>query len=214
MEGDSVRIVVIGATGRTGRVVVEQALGHGDEVVAFAREPERLGLDHQRLTLARGDVRDLDSLRASMQEADAVISAIGAPPGRSVDIYSAGIGNIMQAMVEAQVPRLAVVSAAGTFHRNDKNIALGYRLMMKATLGGLYDDLERMEQRVMASELEWTIVRPAGLTEGELTGRYRVGDHGRPLKDGQRIARADVAALLLKSLSTDRWLRRAVTVAY
>lgn len=208
------RIVVIGATGRTGRKVVEQALGHGDEVVAFARQPQGLGLEHERLTLAQGDVRDLESLRAAMSGADAVVVAIGAAAGRAVDTYSVGIGNTMQAMVEAGVTRIAVMSAAGTFNRNSRNISLGFRLMMKATLGGLYDDLERMEERVMASALEWTIVRPAGLTDGEFTGRYRIGDHGKPLLKGQRISRADVAALLLKSLATDRWLRRAVTVAY
>lgn len=208
------RIVVIGATGRTGREVVEQALGHGDEVVAFAREPERLGITHSRLTSVAGDVRDLDSLRAAMVGADAVVSVVGERPARNTDTFSVGIANMMQAMIEADVPRIVVMSAAGTFHRNDRNLTMGYRLMMKATLGGLYDDLERMEQRVMASALEWTIVRPAGLTDGELTGHYRIGDHGRPLKDGQRISRADVAAMLLKAAATDRWLRKAVTVAY
>ncbi|MBU4555955.1 MAG: NAD(P)H-binding protein, partial [Actinobacteria bacterium] len=67
------RIVVIGATGRTGRAVVEQALGHGDEVVAFARQPERLELSHPRLTLAPGDVRELDSLRAALVGAEGVV---------------------------------------------------------------------------------------------------------------------------------------------
>lgn len=208
------RIVVIGATGRTGREVVMQALGHGDEVVALAREPERMGMTHERLTIVPGDVRDLDSLRTAIAGADAVVCAIGAKPARAVDTYSVGIANVMQAMVEAGVSRIAVMSAAGTFHRTDRNLTVGYRLMLKATLGGLYDDLERMEQRIMASSLEWTIVRAAGLTDGEPTGRYRIGDHGRPLEGGQRISRADVAALLLKSLVTDRWLRRAVTVAY
>lgn len=208
------RIVVVGATGRTGREVVLQALGHGDEVVAFARDPERIGISHERLTLARGDVHDLESLRAAVAGADGVVCAIGAKPARAVDTYSVGIANTMQAMVEAGVRRLSVMSAAGTFYRNDRNLTVGYRLMLKATLGGLYDDLERMEQRVMASSLEWTIVRAAGLTDGELTGHYRIGDHGRPLKGGQRISRADVAALLLKALVTDRWLKRAVTVAY
>lgn len=208
------RIVVIGATGRTGRAVVEQALGHGDEVVAFARQPERLELSHPRLTLAPGDVRELDSLRAALVGAEGVVSVIGAASGREVDTYSVGVGNIMQAMVESGVPRLAVMSASGTFHRSSRNLTVGYRMMMKATLGGLYDDLERMEQRIMASQLEWTIVRAAGLTDGEFTGVYRIGDHGKPLANGQRISRADVAALLLKSLYTDRWLRRAVTVAY
>ncbi len=208
------RIAVIGATGRTGRHIVTQALGHGDEVVAFARTPESVDLAHPRLEIVSGDVRDLDSLRAAVAGCDAVVSAIGAKPGGRVDLYSAGIANIMQAMAEHDVMRLAAISAAGTFARNDRNLTLGYRLLMRATFKGLYDDLERMETRIMASGMEWTIVRPSGLTDGPQTGEYRIGLDGRPLSAGSRVSRADVAGFVLKSLKVDTWLRRAVSIAY
>lgn len=207
------RIAIIGATGRTGREVVSQALGHGHHVVAIARRPERLDVAHERLTKVRADVRDIDTLRAALRGADAVIVVVGDAPARRIDTYSAGIANVMQAMAELDITRLAVMSAAGTFYRTDRHLSVAFRLLIATTYKGLYDDLERMEQRVMASGLDWTIVRAAGLTDGPLTGTYRVGETGRPLSGGQRISRADVAAFLLKAVTTDHWWRKAVTIA-
>ncbi|MDP2401636.1 MAG: NAD(P)H-binding protein [Actinomycetota bacterium] len=208
------RIAVIGATGRTGRHIVEQALGQGDDVVAFARTPETLGFVHPRLQAVAGDVRDVSSLRRAVKGCDAVASAIGDKPASRVDTYSVGIANLMEAMAEHDVMRLAAISAAGTFARNDRNLSAGYRLMMRAVLRGLYDDLERMETRIMASGMQWTIVRPSGLTDGPQTGEYRVGLDGKPLSAGGRISRADVAGYTLKSLKVDTWVGRAVTLAY
>jgi putative NADH-flavin reductase len=208
------RIAVIGASGRTGRLIAEQALGQGDDVVAFARSPETLDLAHPRLKAVAGNVRDVAELRQAVQNCDAVAFAIGDKPTPGVDTYSVGIANLMEAMAEHDVMRLAAVSAAGTFARDDRNLSVGYRLMMRATLRGLYDDLERMETRIMASGMRWTIVRPAGLTDGPQTGEYRIGLNGKPLSAGGRISRADVAGFTLKSLKVDTWVGRAVTLAY
>lgn len=208
------RIAVIGATGRTGREVVEQALGHGSDVVAFARDPGRLDLHHPRLTEMPGDVRDLDSLRVAVAGCDAVICTFGSKPASQVDLYSVGIANVMQAMAEQQVPRLAVMSATGTFARDSRRLSIGYKLLLRTTLRGLYDDLERMEERVMAGGLTWTIVRPPGLTEGPRLGHYRIGIHGRPLSAGARMSRGDVAGFLIKCVTTGAWEFRAVSLAY
>lgn len=208
------RIAVFGASGRTGRCVVEQAIGHGDEVVAAVRTPDAFDLTHERLRVVTADVRDLASVRLAVAGCDAVVSAIGAPLAKQVDLYSAGIGNIVQAMAEEGVSRLAVVSAIGTFARKDKNIAWAYRVLMMPRLAPIYDDFERMEQLIMASSAEWTIVRPPGLTDGPATGHYRVGLDGRALPKGNQVSRADVAALLLKSLTVDTYLRRVVSIAH
>ena len=208
------RIAVFGASGRTGRKIVEQALGHGHDITAAVRTPEALAVSHPRLHVVRADVRDLEQVRAAVAGCDAVVSAIGAPLAKQVDLYSEGIANILQAMVEQGVLRLAVLSAMGTFARKDKNIAWVYRTLMMPRLAPVYDDLERMETRIMASSAEWTIVRPAGLTDGPATGHYRVSLDGRALRKGRQVSRADVAALALKSLSVDTYLRRAVTIAY
>ncbi len=124
-----------------------------------------------------------------------------------------GVGNIIHAMATYRVNKLIVVSAMGTFARSDRRLSLGYRTLVGTTLRAAYDDLEAMERRVMASDLDWTIIRPSGLSDGPLTGDYRISLDGAVLKGAKRISRADVAAVALKALSGGAYSRRAVTVA-
>jgi putative NADH-flavin reductase len=106
-----------------------------------------------------------------------------------------------------------VLSAAGTFARNDAGLPLRFRAQIATTLRGVYDDLEAMESRVMASDLDWTIVRPVGLSDEPATGHYRVSLDGSIPKKVSRISRSDVAAVVVKALETDTYQRRAVVVA-
>ncbi len=207
------RILVLGAAGRTGREVLAQALRHGHDVRAFVHVTP-VEEAHAQLEVVRGDVRDLDAMRSAVAGVEAVVSVIGARPASKVDLYSAMAGNLVQAMAESGVPRVTVMSAVGAFARHDHHISLGFRLLMRTTLRGLYDDLEQMERRIRASALDWCIVRAAGLTDGPLTGDYRTSLDGRVLKGGGRISRADVAALLLKTLAGETYLRRTVTTTY
>ena len=107
----------------------------------------------------------------------------------------------------------AAVSAAGTFARTDRALSLGYRALVATALRSIYDDLEAMEMRIMASDLDWTIVRPVGLTDDPASGDYRISLEGALLPKATRISREDVAALVLKSLETDTYHRRAVVIA-
>jgi uncharacterized protein YbjT (DUF2867 family) len=86
-------------------------------------------------------------------------------------------------------------------------------MLMASVLRSTYDDLEAMERRVMASDFDWTIVRPVGLSDTPATGHYRFSLDGSPLSGGKRVPRADVASLVVKSLETDTYWRRAVVIA-
>ena len=211
------RILVFGAAGRTGRRVVEQALSHGNEVTAFIRATP-LNTEHPALEVVSGDVLDFESVRVAVAGHDAVISTLGTGVGGGhggpAKTLSAGIANVIHAMTLEGVPRLCAESAAGTFARRDKRLTLRFRAMIATTLKAVYDELEEMEIRIMASDLEWTIVRPVGLTEGPLTGLYRVSLEGDVLSDAVSVSRADVAALMLKAVSGDTYLRRTVTIGY
>lgn len=206
------RLLVIGAAGRTGREIVQQALGHGDEVVALVHETP-LTAEHPRLHVVTGDARDLDLLRAAVAGCDAVASALSRGAGAPRDFLESCAATLVHAMAAEDVARLAVVSAAGTFARTDRRISIGFRAQIATTLRGTYDDLEAMERRVMASGLDWTIVRPYGLSDGPLTGRYRISPHGELLPKASRVSRADVAAFVLKALSTGAFARKAVALA-
>jgi putative NADH-flavin reductase len=206
------RIAVFGAAGRTGRLAVTKALGHGHDVVAVLHTA-RLELEHAHLTKANGDVRDLDFVRGVVSGVDGVIFALSTGGGAGAGIHEAGIANVILAMAENRVDRLAAVSAAGTFARSDRRLSISYRAMVATMLRATYDDLEAMERRIMASDLSWTIVRPVGLSDDEPTGHYRVSLDGSLLPKASRIPRGDVAAVLVKALETDTYFRRAVVVA-
>ena len=207
------RLLVLGASGRIGRQVVEQALGHGHDVTAFVRDPARLGITHERLSVIPGDVTDAAAVQAAVDGQDAVVSALGSRGERPVRVYSDGIANTIRAMVARGVPRLVVVSAAGAGGER-RGLPVLYRLMLANPLmREVYEDLERMEGDVMLSDLDWTIVRPAALTDGPQVGHYRVVEGGF-VPRGRSISRADVAALALKSVEAGLYVRRAVAVAY
>ncbi len=206
------RLLVIGAAGRTGRLVVEQALGHGHDVRAFVHATQ-LAIDHPRLEKVTGDVLSFENVDAAMKGCEAVVFVVGSGRGREVRVYSEGISNVLHAMAAQGALRLAAVSAAGVFARRDSRISLGFRVVIATVLKRVYDDMERMEQRIAASGIEWTIVRPVGLTDGPQTGHYRLSRDGSMLSGASRISRADVAALLLKAVETTTFLRRTLLVA-
>ena len=206
------KMVVFGAAGRTGRLVVERALGHGHEVTAFVHNTP-LAVEDEALTVVHGDVRDSDAVRAGGHRTQRGRVRVVAGLGAGADIHEAGIATVIQAMAECMVSRLAAVSAAGTFARNDKKLSFAYRTLVATTMRAVYDDLEAMEMRIMASDLDWTIVRPVGLTDDPPDGQYRVSLDGSLLAKAARISRADVASVVVKALETDTYWRRAVVIA-
>jgi len=199
-------LIVFGAAGRTGKHIVSRALGHGHAVTAFVHCTP-LDIEHESLISVTGDVLDFDSVSAAMRGRTAVAFALSGAGN-----HEPGIANVIHAMAEHEVLRLSAVSAAGTFARGDKALSLAYRAMVATALRSVYEDLEKMEMRIKASALDWTIVRPVGLTDGPATGDYRISLDGSLLPKSTRISREDVAAVVVKSLETDTYRHRAVVV--
>jgi putative NADH-flavin reductase len=210
-----VRLLVIGATGGTGRALVEQALERGHQVTAFVRDPGRLALRHARLAVARGNVLDPESVEAAVRGQDAVLCALGHKrwlyPSR---ILSDGTRNLVGAMERQGVRRLVCETALGigdTWGR----MGLYYSLFVGVFILPFYFfDKVRQERVIRGSSLDWIIVRPGALTNGPKRGRLRHGpDVGHWLWT-VRISRADVAAFMLDQLTDDTHLRRAVGVSW
>ncbi len=112
--GNRLRVLVIGATGGTGRQLVQQALEQGHQVTAFVRDPAKLKIEHANLRVAKGDVLDYASVEAAMRGQSAVLSALGHKrffyPNK---IQSNGMRNILRAMKACDVPRLICETALG-----------------------------------------------------------------------------------------------------
>lgn len=206
------RILVFGAAGRTGRHVVEQALGHGHLVRAFVRSSP-LAIDDPGVEIFWGDVRRFEDVEPAVVGCDAVVFAVGPGRERGAHVHEEGIGHVLHAMALHDVRALSAMSAAGAFARTDPRIPFAFRALMATVLKPVMDDLEAMERRIAASGVEWTVVRAGGLTDGPQTGVYRLSRDGSPLPKAGSIARADVAAVLLKAVEGGAFARQTLLVA-
>lgn len=209
------RIVVFGANGGTGRLLTEQALDAGHDVVAVTRKPDRFPLAHQRLGVVEADVHDGAAVVRAVDGADAVLSTLGVPFTRKpISIYSAGVANIGAAMEQHGVTRVVVVSSAGTEPQRHEGAGFLMNRVMQplvtATIGKTtYADMRGMEAHLRASELEWTVMRPSGLFDAPAVSRYELNeDHA----DGVFTSRADLAASMLAQVGSTRWIRKNVAV--
>ena len=208
------RLVILGATGGIGRLVVEQAVKAGHEVTAVVRDPS--ALDVPGADVRTANALDPAALTPVVEGADAVISALGVRPPVTgpVTLLASGATSALKAMEATGVRRYLMVSAAGaTYEEADGPVT---RLVAKPLLNRFlrysFDDTRDAEKIVQASSLDWTIARPPRLTDKPRTGRYRVGGE-RGLKRAFTIARADVADFLLRSVENPETFRRAVVVA-
>ena len=209
------RILVIGATGGTGREIVKQALDRGHNVVALARNPAKLDVTHERLRVVKGDVMNPASLDDTVRGCDAVVCALGHKRwlGPS-NILSQGTRNIVAAMEKNGVKRLVVESALGV---GDSVGRLGvyYTLFtIPFILPFYWYDKGRQERVVRASNLDWIIVRPAQLTNGRKRGTYKHGPRVGNYLWSLSVARADVADFMLNQIGETPYLRQAPGLSY
>ncbi len=205
----TMQVLILGATGGTGRELVKQALGHGHSVRAVARKPEKVKAVHPRLEVVQGDIGDPKTLAAALKGQDAVLSAVGVNERKPNTILSDGVGNLLTAMKRQKVKRLIFVSSLGV---GDSKGQLGpvYNLVvLPALLKNIFADKETAEQLIRESDADWTIVRPGSLTNRLLTGKYRVGPDAAKKRWLPRVSRADVADFMLDALEHNRFVREA-----
>lgn len=207
------KILVIGATGPTGRQVVSQALEQGHQVTAFVRNPQRMPLMHDRLRLVTGDVTDQgEALAQGVRGQDAVISALGVGLSfKSRNLIARAMPRIVSAMETQGVGRLIFTSAFGV-GATWIDVPRFPRIMLRLLLRDIYADKAAGEDVLRRSQLDWTLVYPVGLTHGSKTGRYRIGER-LPLRGMPTISRADLAAFLLVELDDPTYIRKGVLIS-
>ena len=207
------KLLVLGATGGTGRHVVMQALEQGHQATAIVRDPARLSVASDRLRVVTGNVTADDSaVVTAMQGQDAVISTLGVGKSfASGGLIAAAMPHIVRAMQGAGVRRLIVTSAFGV-GETFRDAPLVPRIFIRTLLRNVYRDKEAGEAVVRATDLVWTIVHPTGLTDGAATGTCRAGER-LALRGFPTIARADVAAFLLKQVEDTTYIRKSVLIS-
>jgi uncharacterized protein YbjT (DUF2867 family) len=213
--GNRLRILIIGATGGTGRGLVRQALEQGHQVTALVRKPNKMKLGHENLRVVEGNVHDYDSIESAMRGQSAVLCALGTKrffyPNR---VASNGTANILRAMKSCGVPRLVCESSLGVGNSVGRLGLLYTFFVVPLLLPFIFYDKVRQEKLIEESDTDWVIVRPAVLTNAPARGKYR---HGRSVGNylwTNRIARADVADFMLKQLTDDDYIGSAVAVVW
>jgi putative NADH-flavin reductase len=208
------RILIVGATGGTGRELVAQALERGFMVTALVRNPAALKINHPNLTVKQGDVLDSASIEAAVQGQDAVVSALGHKrffyPTR---ILSQGTSHLLRAMEKFGVSRLVCASSLGLGDSAGR-MGLYFTLFtLPVALPFYFWDKARMERVVAESSLDWVIVRPGVLTHAPKRDHVRHGPNVGHYVLPVHVSRALVADFMLNQLTTDQYLHSAPGLA-
>lgn len=199
-------LALFGATGRTGRHVLAQALEVGHSVRALARRPEALDA-HERLTVVAGDVRDRDAVRETVRGSDAVVSVFGQVKGSPPSLQTEGTQAIVDAMAEQGIRRIMSLSGGGLpaeEHDQPKVPDRIIRWLLRRLSPAVLDDAIGHLAVLRASGLDWTVVRGPRLTDAPATGSYRVG--WVVVNASTQIARADLARFILTQLDDDTFV--------
>ena len=207
------KIAVFGASGRTGRPFVQQALAAGHTLIALVRTPATFPIKHKNLTVVPGDAMNASDVELVVQEADAVVSALGQTKNSPKDMQTVATKNIVEAMNKYGITRLVSLTGAGVDAPQDKPKLMNHiiKFALKTMSGAVLQDAEQHAAVLRDSTLNWVIVRGPMLTEGPYTGKYRVGWVG--INTGARISRDDVADFMLKQVTDDTYLQKAPMIS-
>jgi putative NADH-flavin reductase len=194
------KIAVFGASGKTGILIVYQALNQGHVVTAFARDPSKVTIQHKNLRVVRGDVLEPENVLLAVENQDAVLCALGSDINKPNTMLSQGTANILRAMESAGVKRFICMSSAGILG-NDAGFWFG-KIIMPLFLRHVFEDKKRQVNVIKQSNVEWVIIRPTGLTDAPKTNTYKIN---LDIPTSRSIPRADVADFMLKLLTDKKY---------
>ena len=220
VEQAAPRIAVIGATARSGRVIIQQALDAGYEVTGLARTPSKLGFEHENLTMVKGDVRDIETLKAALTGDQVVICMVGVPtptnlnePIGEVDLYTVMGENLIAAMKDKGNKRLIMASSTGVEHMLPREATEPEGDTMsdawRFSARFLYNDMADMETQIRESGLEYVLLRPGFMVEEPARHDMQFSIEGGTPKQ-RTITYEDFAAFTLEQVDSDEYLNKAV----
>lgn len=207
-------VLLIGATGPTGRAIIRAAQAEGLVIRALARRPEALA--DVNVEVVKGDVESEATLQAAMRGASAVVSAFGTPLilKGPVTLLSRGTSNIVAAMKSEGLDRFLCITGMGAGDSRGHGGFVYDRVILPLLLGRIYADKDRQEAVVRASGLDWTLIRPAFLKSGQGRGRWREITDWNGAGRLTSIDRTDVARFIVRELGGHRYTRQAVNISW
>jgi putative NADH-flavin reductase len=209
------KIIIFGATGGTGKLLVEQALAAGHEVTIVIRNPSAFTLQHQYLTIIQGDVFQISTFENALKGKDVVISCLGIQKREPTTVYSDGISNIIKVMAQHQVNRLICLSAGAVVVPPNGSFMTKFFIknILQRIFKYLYADMLVMEKILKATTLNYTIVRPPWLRDTKHTGKYRIAINEH-LANPSKMSRADLADFIIHHIDNTQIFQSTVELSY
>ncbi|XP_053727058.1 uncharacterized protein LOC128762667 [Synchiropus splendidus] len=215
------KIVVLGATGQTGQYLVNQALQQGHQVTAVVRNPDKMSVSHENLTVVEANIFSSDSLKAHFKGQDVVMSCLGFSVSffSSVTGYTLSMNAIISAMREARVNRIITMTSWYTEPNSGGRASYLVRFLLLPMIRSVLTNQFEMEKYLeQVDDLQWTVVRPPGLRTQPATAQeflthegYFVPDsNGNPA--GTFVARGDVARFMLSLINSNAWVKKGVSM--
>ncbi len=205
-------LVVFGASGATGSMIVARALAHWHKVTAFVRDPQKLTLAHDDLRVVQGDVTDPEAVARAIEGQDAVIFAVGSKGLGATTVRATGIQNVLDGMNKAGVTRLIALSALGAGVTKQAMGGLFNLVTGPLLHGRVLADQNAMEAKIRMSRAVWTVVRPASMTNEPAKRDFATSYDGTGLSS--TVSREDVVTFVMQQLENKSYERQAVAIAY
>jgi putative NADH-flavin reductase len=207
------RVLVLGATGRVGKLIVEQALARGHAVTALLRDPRKVGDLAGRLLAIEGDALDRNAVERSVEGQDAVIYALGAGNVRQTNLFSASTQILVNAMERHRIRRLIAITGVGAGDTKGHGGFPYDRVIYPLFTRKIYEDKDRQEALIRATALDWVLLRPAPFQEKVPREDLRVALNveGVTLR---RISPHEVAAFAVDQLESDKYVHQAPFVGH
>lgn len=212
------QLAVLGATGRTGVPLVEGSLARGHRVTCLVRDDAKarslLPVDDPGLRLQVGDATDATAIDRVVAGAEAVVDVTGPVRGGPRQLRSEVVAHLLAAMERHETDRLVFVTGAGVRIEGDTPgvVDRAIRGLLALVQPEILDDGQAAVAAIMASELDWTVVRVPRLTSAEPVGTIRAAPHVAG-GFGSMLGRGDLAEFLLDELERPAWMRQAPVVS-
>lgn len=210
------RVVILGGTGPSGILLIEEALAAQHTIVVYARSPQKLPVHlskHPEITIIKGELQDAEALATALAGAHAVLSALGPTLGNPAGTPIAhGYAVVLEAMRRAGVRRLIALGTPSIRDENDK-FSLVYSAMVAVVAVGArsaYRDIVAVGEVIRESEdIDWTLVR-VPILKNDKNREVRAGYIGDGVAGaGYTLARQGFAAFVLQELEKGEWIKRA-----
>lgn len=214
------RLLILGASGRTGSIALKLALEKNYEVTILVRNPDRLNINSPRLKIIKGSPTNTEDLRKAMKDCSTVLSFLAALPQKDMitrrkirppHVLKTSIKNTIEIMKEQNVKRIIIMSSIGagnSFMFLPWLLKLFFKLTnMKIVL----DDHNAQERLLYNSKLDWTVVRPVGLNDNLKTDTITIDFESRPRS--MKIKRNSVVQFFFDILSSDEYIKKTVIIS-